>query len=396
VQVAADTCEAQPRLSDGVRVRPLTLRLVLSLALFPIVPSGSIVLTQAFFDLWTSWPAWVNDIQLWMFCATVVSTLLSVSIWRACVVWTAGRYAGTVIAAAVPLAQVLWWKPLWQAGCVSEEVLRVGQSTGMIGLWAWGTIWVWWGWTKLGPSVRRRLRMSDSARRVLLSLGSVPVIVGGYLITLVLFEEEIFADNSFWYLRLAQVTWTLAVVVLLAMVLCFIRGQTAARRRIPMLASIAVLCGVPWVWSGAMGEMTDFRAALAYSNLVWAVVAILSWLLIWRTVVLWSPATRTTTCGLALAFLGLAVAAPSAPPQGNSGEIYRVMVPIMAWGWWIIATTSLWQFQEVALRGPLQERLCCSSCGYSLRGLYGTRCPECGEQPTLDELVTSIIGANDA
>ena len=382
------------RPGTGYKVRPLTLRLVLALALFPIVPSSSLVLTTVINEYWGSSVGWFDDLQFWMLFGTVAVTLVSLCIWRAYVVWTTGRYAGTVMAMAIPIAQVLWWQPLWQAGCGTEEVLKVHQSAGMIGLWVWGTVWIWWGWSRFGTSVIRGLAMSDSARRVLLSLGSIAFVFGGYVITMVFLDDQVLDEYS--DLCYGQVLWSVATIVLLLTAWYFSRRQRP-RLRIPGLLVVATFYCCLWLWPPFHRELESFQSSLVYSNLLWAPVAMLSWYLIWRATVLWNSTTRRRTSWLALGFLLVAVVSPLFPRYGASWpEVCRVMLPVMAWGGWMIATMLLWRFRAPALPERVEDCLRCSSCGYSLKGLYSTRCPECGVQPTLDELVATVVGAGDA
>ncbi len=384
------------RPGTGYKVRPLTLRLVLALALFPIVPSSSLVLTTVINEYWGSSVGWFDDLQFWMLFGTVAVTLVSLCIWRACVVWTAGRYAGTVMAMAIPIAQVLWWQPLWQAGCGTEEVLKVHQSVCMVGLWVWGAVWIWWGWSRFVTGVTRRLAMSDSAKRVLLSLGSVAFIMGGYVLTMIFFEDQLFeGEGDLWS---GQVIWSIATIVLLLTLTTsyFSRGQRPRLQIAGLLVVGAFYCCL-WLWPPLRGEFHLFQVSLVYSNLLWAPVAMLSWCLIWRAKVLWNSTTRRRTSWLALGFLFVAVVSPLFPRYGASWpEVCQVMLPVMAWGGWMIATMLLWQFRAAALPERVEDCLRCSSCGYSLKGLYSTRCPECGAQPTLDELVATVVGAGDA
>ena len=136
-----------------------------------------------------------------------------------------------------------------------------------------------------------------------------------------------------------------------------------------------------------------------------AAIALISWGLIWRSAVDWDRDVRRTTGLLCTALLGCTLMFPVAVDLFSGTGRYRsrnlpcmlaVMVPVMAWGGWMIATMLLWRFREVRLPERVEQCLRCSSCGYSLRGLYGTRCPECGEEPTLDELIAGALGANDA
>ena len=56
----------------------------------------------------------------------------------------------------------------------------------------------------------------------------------------------------------------------------------------------------------------------------------------------------------------------------------------------------MWQphtADALMVEGSVRERLVCLTCGYSLVGLREARCPECGEQATLDELFENVLVA---
>jgi hypothetical protein len=60
-------------------------------------------------------------------------------------------------------------------------------------------------------------------------------------------------------------------------------------------------------------------------------------------------------------------------------------LPVIGWGLWMGVTVHLWSRDG---RGYVEtsEGPRCLKCGYLLVGLRATRCPECGDERTLDEL----------
>jgi DNA-directed RNA polymerase subunit RPC12/RpoP len=60
---------------------------------------------------------------------------------------------------------------------------------------------------------------------------------------------------------------------------------------------------------------------------------------------------------------------------------------------WLVGTTLAWR--ETAseraqrIQGTSGDALACPTCGYNLTGLRGTRCPECGTDFTLQELLSA-------
>lgn len=63
---------------------------------------------------------------------------------------------------------------------------------------------------------------------------------------------------------------------------------------------------------------------------------------------------------------------------------------------WLVATVVIWRETTTEraqrLRGAARGGVACPTCGYNLTGLTTTRCPECGTQFTLDELLAQQGG----
>jgi hypothetical protein len=65
--------------------------------------------------------------------------------------------------------------------------------------------------------------------------------------------------------------------------------------------------------------------------------------------------------------------------------------PVICWGLWMAGTVRFWPMRpEDIISQSLTPR--CRKCGYLLNGLTATRCPECGDEPTLDELWAATAG----
>ncbi len=118
-----------------------------------------------------------------------------------------------------------------------------------------------------------------------------------------------------------------------------------------------------------------------------AIAAFVVWVAIWRREVHWSLRVALQTSGSFLLLVGLPIAAQAVfLVQGNDLIDTLVMcLPILGWGLWMPWTIRIWPMKPEALAvDPMGPR--CMKCAYSLRGLRATRCPECGDEPTLDEL----------
>jgi hypothetical protein len=78
------------------------------------------------------------------------------------------------------------------------------------------------------------------------------------------------------------------------------------------------------------------------------------------------------------------------PIERDVGEFVGCVTAPLAW---LIAATIIWRetpLERSQRLGPISKTgIVCPNCGYNLTGLQSTRCPECGTQYTLDELLAS-------
>ena len=121
----------------------------------------------------------------------------------------------------------------------------------------------------------------------------------------------------------------------------------------------------------------------------------LGWVLIWRGEVQWTEARVLGTIGAF--FAGYILAVPFAlllwEPVDDSFALF-----IVAAIWlivWLVGTPLIWR-ETRRERAHRLHRLgvggvACPACGYNLTGLREARCPECGAQYTLDQLVASTM-----
>jgi len=142
--------------------------------------------------------------------------------------------------------------------------------------------------------------------------------------------------------------------------------------------------------------------ALRCSLLTTAVVLVVVWIVVWRKEVRWTP-ERCWLTGLAVAVAAAAgtmvyfwcqgvMGSPrfSSPPQCLliAGMLFAVV--------WILLTVFIWREtpgeRTRRMVAGVSGRLRCPKCGYNMTGLLGARCPECGTQYTLDELLSSVLG----
>lgn len=311
------------------RVTPLGVlqRMVSALVLIPVVFATALIgstwceaLLKAF---------GLDELRSFHLLFSVLMVVCSVVVWRSVIVWTLGRRTLTCVIGLIPFAQVIYGQPLWNAGCGTDDVLRVGQEQCSIGIWMWLMIWVWWGWerfdvgTKAHRAVVRRLRMTQNIKSVVASIGTLPFSVGAFFIIGSVFDD---------------------------------------------------LIGV--------SRPQVFTLAYAFA----AIVAVAAWLVVWWGRVGWTNEAAWRTFFSAVLLLLLPIAATYwADPFSGAAETTVMLLPVLGWGLWMASTMWIWPL-DTAQTALSEEGPVCLKCGYLLKGLTKTRCPECGAEPTLDEL----------
>lgn len=258
-------------------------------------------------------------------------------LWHGFVSWTLGRVIGTATFSALVLAQAIAWMPLWNAGCVTVDVLRSGQSSGLAGVWIMAMTYAWWG-IGAGAGMWRKRIMSASARRIMYGLGLIPFITGVWLVLTISLEEFVFDTSD--------------------------------------------------------GEWRAVMVAHAVGATLFAGV----WILAWRREAFRSARSLLWTgCG-AIAYIVLSTVAGRLMNQPDDGPrwyfIFWIAGPLMLTGLWFAATALFWsRGTATAVIGPIDMNaaLRCRACDYSLVGLTEARCPECGRKQTLDELFSEVL-----
>jgi hypothetical protein len=117
------------------------------------------------------------------------------------------------------------------------------------------------------------------------------------------------------------------------------------------------------------------------------------WVMLWRGGVRWTARRRGMTL---LAVIGsIGVAAVVGAVMGGVVErefgwfIASVTAPLL----WVVATVLAWRESSderaARLANSGRDAVVCPTCGYNLTGLREARCPECGTQFTIDQLLAS-------
>ena len=314
----------------------VTRRMIYAIALIPMVPATAgvgAILCARYVSISS-----FDEFRWFHLCFSILWVGLTVVVWRSLVIWTLGRVWLTALVSMVPFIQVVLAQPMWimpSSGCidVSNEVKRFGQHELGIGAWVWLIVWVWWGWERYtmkrtkqeSPSGKGRL--SGHARRAVMSIGSLPVVIG-----LIPIGGELLDDFT---------------------------------------------------------PLSDGPAIAATLCALVGIVAAVIWLLIWRGAVHWS---RTVLARTMLFAAGL-VLIPTLlfHWRTSATEEYLFAIPFLAWGLWMAATVRFWPMRDLAAEsGDFAPT--CIACGYPLTGLCATRCPECGDERTIDELWRAHAG----
>jgi hypothetical protein len=132
----------------------------------------------------------------------------------------------------------------------------------------------------------------------------------------------------------------------------------------------------PWLIAGAIA---------------WAFI-LTYWSLLWRRSVKRTTARRqgTFNAGVGACMVGIAVGAMGSRIDLEFGYFLgSVTAPIL----WLVASVFIWRETPAERAARLQntnnDAVVCPTCGYNLTGLKECRCPECGTQFTLDQLLAS-------
>jgi hypothetical protein len=133
----------------------------------------------------------------------------------------------------------------------------------------------------------------------------------------------------------------------------------------------------------------------------WIVVAAY-WTMLWWGTIRWTARRRlwTILAFVAAIICGIIIAILIDLFIGRHEAFALFMASITSPISWLIATVFIWRENADERRDRLgasrTDALVCPTCGYNLTGLESTRCPECGTQFTLNELIASQPNRVDA
>jgi hypothetical protein len=123
------------------------------------------------------------------------------------------------------------------------------------------------------------------------------------------------------------------------------------------------------------------------------------WISAWRKTVNWTPLriARTRNAAALAVLVGVVLGALTDQLDRGFGYFIGSIVPPLLW---VAATVLVWRETDAeraarlraqGLRGD-RPAIPCPTCGYDMTGLKGTRCPECGSEFTVDELLAALPG----
>ena len=115
------------------------------------------------------------------------------------------------------------------------------------------------------------------------------------------------------------------------------------------------------------------------------------WVLLWRRSVNWTGSRRSWTFGALIGamFLGVVLGAAVGIIDDDVGRFVGTVTGPMLW---LVATAFVWREtaaeRSARVAAANVDAVVCPNCGYNLTGLREARCPECGAQFTLDQLLS--------
>ncbi len=154
---------------------------------------------------------------------------------------------------------------------------------------------------------------------------------------------------------------------------------------VPLLPGIFFMTGMALDHFLGMSETLGF--AIGYQ--LCAIIIVATWVPLWRRAVQWTAKRRKMTVLYAAAILlaPWSVYLPQGPELWN---VFCWMLPLWAAAIWFVGTALAWRTRRDF---DIERLASCPKCEYSLRGLREIRCPECGWNSTVDDIVGWCMAA---
>lgn len=169
-----------------------------------------------------------------------------------------------------------------------------------------------------------------------------------------------------------------------------------------LVLSLALIVAAPVIytigfiiWYETMGY-GNVATGLLLADVGVGLAFAIGWMAIWMGEVRWNPQRITLTalvfaCSCLFAgVIGLVIYGAM-----NESEL-GILIGGMLWVvFWLFGTGFAWMERPAERRRRLANvgaaDVVCPTCGYSLKGLKATACPECGSSFTIDQLFASHI-----
>jgi hypothetical protein len=283
--------------------------------------------------------------QLAAFVAAAMLSASFVGVWRCYICWTGLRSTSTIALGVLMLAQTIAWKPILATTTCGhpEEIQLFGQTVSGAGLWCTFCCLIWWGNHLISDLSESRKRLALIGRKTM--------------------------------------TRELARLAIGMSIILFLFGL--------FFVIVEVL---------SIGLNVSDRDSVLLAYEICALVAVTSWLLLWRRRVNWTSSRLQWTAIFAAAFLlsPLALLLPTLGPQGPSSSGFLrslpYFLPLILGALWFAGTAYVWKDKrpERSTGAGLPSGgvlAACPQCSYDLTGLREVRCPECGWTSTIDDVV---------
>jgi hypothetical protein len=136
------------------------------------------------------------------------------------------------------------------------------------------------------------------------------------------------------------------------------------------------------------GEITTFAIPGALILLYIATY----WLLLWYKTIKWTTKRIGATAAVTGAAFGIGIVVGVVGFGIVHDETFGIFLgTIFTALAWLVGTVFVWRETDAErmarLRMTGKETIICLNCGYNLTGLKKTTCPECGAEPTMEELL---------
>lgn len=159
-----------------------------------------------------------------------------------------------------------------------------------------------------------------------------------------------------------------------------------AKRLIASVSLWFILFGVFMISHEVFRSLPVPKDRVPVSLLITAVIGVAIWYIIWCRAFNWREGAllQTTIATIICLVLPLFGCFAFYRQIGRFFDPVLACLPVIGWGVWMIWTSRIWLARgsdALPIDAPR-----CIKCGYLLIGLRSTRCPECGSEPTLDEL----------